>query len=166
MDYLNENQIGIAKSAIGNIKDRLKAIEIEIYTREKPYKSYLNEKLDSIRWDLQVLLNMAKPDRIIKIDKDIKLVIQKVLFDIEEKSTINKVWNEDVFPTYLWNELWNLNEKIINSDVIDEQQYDKLVDIENVLCEKDNIGYFPIDEELHSKFVDILNYISLKLNEQ
>ena len=75
MDYLNENQIGIAKSAIGNIKDRLKAIEIEIYTREKPYKSYLNEKLDSIRWDLQVLLNMAKPDRIIKIDKDIKLVI-------------------------------------------------------------------------------------------
>lgn len=164
MDYLSESQIGIAKSAISNIYDKMKSIETEIYTRQKPYKNYLNEKLDSVKWDVQVLLNLAKPDKVVTVNKDTKLIIQNVLFSIEEKCKDNeKVWNEDIFSTYLWNELWNLNEKVINTDKIDEVQINLLIDIENKLCEKENDGYEPIDIELHKEFIDLLNFLNDEL---
>ena len=34
------------------------AINTELNTREKPYKTYLKEKMDSINWDIKVLNNM------------------------------------------------------------------------------------------------------------
>lgn len=58
--FLNENQTGISMSCVANIEDKLAAIKNELITREKPYKPYLNEKLDSIYWDLKVLMNVAK----------------------------------------------------------------------------------------------------------
>ena len=61
--YLNETQINTGISALNNIEDKLMAIRNELTTREKPYKRYLREKLDSIYWDVKVLMNMTKEDK-------------------------------------------------------------------------------------------------------
>ena len=58
--FLNENQTGISMSCVANIEDKLAAIKNELITRERPHKPYLNEKLDSIYWDLKVMMNVAK----------------------------------------------------------------------------------------------------------
>lgn len=58
--FLNESQSRTALSCVSNIEDKLEAIKNELLTREKPYKPYLNEKLDSIYWDVKVLINIAK----------------------------------------------------------------------------------------------------------
>lgn len=58
--FLNESQSRTALSCVSNIEDKLEAIKNELLTREKPYKPYLNEKLDSIYWDVKVLMNIAK----------------------------------------------------------------------------------------------------------
>lgn len=62
MFYLNEDEIKRAKMCIANIEDKLKAIKTEVMTTQKPYKSYLKEKLDSITWDVNVLNHMVKED--------------------------------------------------------------------------------------------------------
>lgn len=60
--FLNENQVDISFGCIANIEDKLEAIKHELYSREKPHKPYLNEKLDSIYWDVKVLKNICKVD--------------------------------------------------------------------------------------------------------
>lgn len=58
--FLNENQARTALTCVANIEDKLAAIKNELLTREKPHKPYLNEKLDSIYWDVKVLMNISK----------------------------------------------------------------------------------------------------------
>lgn len=58
--FLNENQSRTALTCVANIEDKLAAIKNELLTREKPHKPYLNEKLDSIYWDVKVLMNISK----------------------------------------------------------------------------------------------------------
>ena len=43
--YLEGYEIERAKICVAEIKDKLKAIETELETRERPYKYYLMEKL-------------------------------------------------------------------------------------------------------------------------
>ena len=58
MIYLDEEEKNRAKMCVANIIDKLQAINTELNTREKPYKTYLKEKMDSINWDIKVLNNM------------------------------------------------------------------------------------------------------------
>ena len=58
MIYLDEEKKNRAKMCVANIIDKLQAINTELNTREKPYKTYLKEKMDSINWDIKVLNNM------------------------------------------------------------------------------------------------------------
>lgn len=58
MVYLDEEEKNRAKMCVANIIDKLQAIDTELNTREKPYKTYLKEKMDSINWDIKVLNNM------------------------------------------------------------------------------------------------------------
>ena len=58
MVYLDEEEKSRAKMCVANITDKLQAIDTELNTREKPYKTYLKEKMDSINWDIKVLNNM------------------------------------------------------------------------------------------------------------
>lgn len=60
--FLNELQRENAKMCIRNIADKMLSVDTEISTKEKPYKRYLKEKLDSINWDVQVLLNLCKEE--------------------------------------------------------------------------------------------------------
>lgn len=62
MSYLNKDGVKKAKMCVANIKDKLQAIETELLTREKPYKPYINEKLSSITWDVNVLNSMMIGD--------------------------------------------------------------------------------------------------------
>ena len=50
----------VLSTYVANIEDKLAAIKNELLTREKPHKPYLNEKLDSIYWDVKVLMNISK----------------------------------------------------------------------------------------------------------
>ena len=58
MVYLDEEEKSRAKMCVANITDKLQAIDTELNTREKPYKTYLKEKMDSINWDIKVLNSM------------------------------------------------------------------------------------------------------------
>lgn len=58
MFYLDEDHIKRAKMCVANIFDKLQAIDTELNTREKPYRTYLKEKMDSINWDIKVLNNI------------------------------------------------------------------------------------------------------------
>lgn len=60
--YLSESQKNTAKACIRNIADKMLSVDTEISQKEKSYKSYLLEKLESIHWDVQVLLNMCSGD--------------------------------------------------------------------------------------------------------
>lgn len=62
MEYLNADEIKRAKMCIANIEDKLNAVKTEILSREKPYKDYLKEKLDSMNWDVQVLISMIEKE--------------------------------------------------------------------------------------------------------
>lgn len=59
MDWLNEEETKRAQMCIINIQDKLGSIASEI-RKEKPHKSYLSEKLDSIIWDVNVLSTIVK----------------------------------------------------------------------------------------------------------
>ena len=59
MDYLSEDEIKRAQMCVLNIQDKLGSVVSEI-KKEKPYKSYLKEKLDSITWDVNVLNSMIE----------------------------------------------------------------------------------------------------------
>ena len=58
MVYLDEEEKNRAKMCVANIIDKFQAIDTELNTREKPYKTYLKEKMDSINWNIKVLNNM------------------------------------------------------------------------------------------------------------
>lgn len=60
MFYLNEDEIKRAKMCLANIEDKLKAVKTEITTSQKPYKSYLREKMNSITWDVNVINHMIE----------------------------------------------------------------------------------------------------------
>ena len=50
-----------AYSCAKNIEDKLQAIINELLT-ERPYKYYLLEKLDNIKWDTNCLISMCKKE--------------------------------------------------------------------------------------------------------
>lgn len=58
--YLNEDEVKRAKSCTYNIQDNLNAICKELNDSEHSYKSYLSEKLEQIKWDINFLINMCK----------------------------------------------------------------------------------------------------------
>ena len=58
--YLEDYEINRAKMCVSSIKDKLNAIETELNTRERPYKSYLNEKLTTILFDINCLVSMCE----------------------------------------------------------------------------------------------------------
>ena len=58
MVYLDEEEKNRAKMCVANIIDKLQAIDTELNTREKPYKTKKKKKMDSINWDIKVLNNM------------------------------------------------------------------------------------------------------------
>lgn len=62
MEFLNEEEKARATFCTMNIKDRLQAVMRELEVREKPHKGYLKEKLESMLWDTQVLMNMVSND--------------------------------------------------------------------------------------------------------
>lgn len=159
MDYLSEGQIKSAMNTIENIKDNLKAVKKELLSGHKPYKNYLNEKLETIRWEVDFLLNLSKPDIYIKVDDNIKLVLQNLLDDISNRCRSVEIWDEDLFPSSDWNDLWHLTERVINTSKITEQQSDILVHIDNIINERIFDGFKPVDPNLHSRFVDIMNYV-------
>lgn len=57
--YLEGYEINRAKMCVAEIKDKLKAIEAELETRERPYKYYLMEKLKPILNDVECLIQMS-----------------------------------------------------------------------------------------------------------
>ena len=59
--YLDEEEMNRAKMCITNIQDKFEAIKTEL-NNEKAYKGYLKEKLDSIQWDVNCLLNMCNSE--------------------------------------------------------------------------------------------------------
>lgn len=62
-DVLSELEIERAKMCVANLVDKIQAVNMEILCIN-PHKSYLNEKLQSILWDTNVLINMcSKEDR-------------------------------------------------------------------------------------------------------
>lgn len=61
-DVLSELEIERAKMCVSNLVDKIRAIDIEML-KSNPHKSYLNEKLQSILWDTNVLIEICKNDR-------------------------------------------------------------------------------------------------------
>ncbi|WP_304393139.1 hypothetical protein [uncultured Clostridium sp.] len=62
-DILNELEIEKAKMCISNLVDKIRAIDIEMLG-SNPHKSYLNEKLQSILWDTNVLINICSNEEV------------------------------------------------------------------------------------------------------
>lgn len=58
--YLGEQEKNRAKSIMYSIKDRMAAVESELIFRDRPYKSYLSEKLDSIYTDIKCLMSICE----------------------------------------------------------------------------------------------------------
>ena len=58
LPYLTEEEKIRAYSCAKNIQDKLNAVLTELLN-EKPYKGYLLEKLDSINWDTNCIINMC-----------------------------------------------------------------------------------------------------------
>ena len=61
-DILDKYEIQRAKMCVSNLVDKIRAIDIEML-KSNPHKSYLNEKLQSILWDTNVLIEICKNDR-------------------------------------------------------------------------------------------------------
>ena len=57
--YLEGYEIERANMCVAEIEDKLKAIKIELQTRERPYKYYLMEKLKHILNDVECMLAMS-----------------------------------------------------------------------------------------------------------
>lgn len=62
-DILTELEIEKAKMCVSNLVDKIRAIDIEILG-SNPHKSYLNEKLQSILWDTNVLINICSNEEV------------------------------------------------------------------------------------------------------
>lgn len=59
-NYLEGEDLDRAKICEANIRDKMTSITNEICHIEKPNKRYLLEKLESIAWDVNVLIGMCK----------------------------------------------------------------------------------------------------------
>ncbi len=59
-NFLNDEEVKRAKLCVANIKDKMLSVDNEINNTNKPCKSYLREKLDSITWDVNVLNKMIE----------------------------------------------------------------------------------------------------------
>lgn len=59
-NYLEDENLKRAKICDNNITDKMRAISKEIWEVEKPNKRYLLEKLESVAWDVNVLIRMCK----------------------------------------------------------------------------------------------------------
>lgn len=162
MDFLDENEKKRAAGCINNIQDKLDALKSEICSREKPFKPYMMEKLDSILWDTNCLISMCK-DKNVSVGEDFK----SFLSDLEDTIHANcKVgfedgWNEDLFASDLWNDLWNVTDRVFKRNYIDEKDLNKLVEIENTICEKENADLNPLKdrEDYHKTFIEYLNVL-------
>lgn len=62
-DILTELEIEKAKMCVSNLVDKIRAIDIEMLG-SNPHKSYLNEKLQSILWDTNVLINICSNEEV------------------------------------------------------------------------------------------------------
>lgn len=59
-NYLENENLRRARMCDNNITDKMRAVSKELWEVEKPNKKYLLEKLDSIAWDVNVLIRMCK----------------------------------------------------------------------------------------------------------
>ena len=142
----------------------MNAVENELYTREKPHKGYLTEKLDSINWNVQVLMRMCELEKSITISEDIQVVLNKVIEEIfnncNGKDKEGKNWDNDLFPVTEWDDLWLVEDTArTNKGELLEHSLNKLVFIDNIICMKENEGKYPIKEETHKEYIDILNVL-------
>lgn len=60
--YLESEEINRAKMCLAGIEDNLQAVKSEILYRDKPYKYYLDEKLQKIENDIRCLLELCDED--------------------------------------------------------------------------------------------------------
>lgn len=60
LPYLTESEVQRAKMLIGEIEDLFNSIKVEIFTRQRPYKSYMNEKLQGVITDIKCLESLIK----------------------------------------------------------------------------------------------------------
>ena len=166
MEYLSKEEIKRAKMCVLNIQDKLGSVASEINTREKPYKHYLQEKIESILWDANVLMNMVNNIGFqIELDENIYNLVTPVLIELENvilKKCSDSVngWKEDIFSYDDWSSLWNIIDNINSNRCITQEGLDKLVEIENEICVKENNNIEVITQELHKNFIDILNLLS------
>lgn len=59
-NYLEEEDLRRAQMCNDNIVDKMGAVSQELRTVQKPNKGYLLEKLESVAWDVNVLIRMCK----------------------------------------------------------------------------------------------------------
>lgn len=55
LPYLTEQEKRRAEILIREIDDMFNSVKVEIFTRRKPYKSYMSEKLEGIITDINCL---------------------------------------------------------------------------------------------------------------
>lgn len=58
LPYLDEKEKERFEMCLRNIEDKLNALKCES-EKEKPYKHYIKEKIDSILWDAKVIDNLT-----------------------------------------------------------------------------------------------------------
>lgn len=62
MGILNEQERERVNNCLYDINDKLKAIDLEM-KRDKQYKSYLTEKIESALWDMQVIKHICQEEK-------------------------------------------------------------------------------------------------------
>lgn len=168
MDFLSEEEKRKAASCVNNIQDKLDAIKNELSSREKPFKPYMLEKLDSILWDTNCLISMCRGKKVI-IGEDFKSFLSNLEDNIHANCKVGfeDGWNEDLFSSDLWNDLWNVTDRVFKSGCLSEKDLNKLVEVENEICIKENEGKNPVEdkEDLHNFLIQYLNKFSDEMKE-
>lgn len=59
--FLDEYEKRRYEMCLRNIEDKLKALKVEA-EKERPYRYYIKEKIDSILWDAKCIENMTRQD--------------------------------------------------------------------------------------------------------
>lgn len=117
-------------------------------------------------WDANVLMNMVNnTESQIELDENIYNLVTPVLIELENvilKKCSDSVngWKEDIFSYDDWSSLWNIIDNINSNKCITQDGLDKLVEIENEICVKENNNIEVITQELHKNLIDILNLLS------
>ena len=159
MSFLNDTEKELFIRAVAEIKDKIKAIDNELWSREKPCKGYLLEKLNNINWNVQMLLANCKEETEIQVNNDCKEVLCNAVDDIHQHCVDGHTWLVYVFLREDWENFDRIYHSIVEKDYITEKELNELVDLENELCEKENQGLEPISEECHKELIDIMNVL-------